>query len=445
MSERVMPPMASKSMAVGPRIDRPNCDRSPATLRAAQFFLPLFAGDSSHLTPFFSTASPETLSEGFSASEGDAVVRGATTPDVALVTGPEESLRRVLREIVRLRLSRGERIAIVTPDEEATADIRLLLSGLDPHDPTRNGHVKVGEAAARQRISILRPSLEAYRSGQWWRLGYWKARRHPEWIGELADLEKALGSLSHSHLGNGKHSPEARILFGAPEPSSAGGTLTLLVWQAERIARDRFLDAATPASAWIMFGRLLPGDDDSVLAQLWPTCARAHWDRDGNRLRCRLKWISAADRAGLCEEPLADAADIVLRFSQTEDGATELAEITFPGETTLSQAKAFVAQNLDRWPVDLNPAALSWSDQAGQVVACLGCQNRHQPISVPTESGVHELIAQRDDAAGDRLPWFTCGFTFDRAAGWDRPKAETWLRERLVDHASRRAVRVESN
>jgi hypothetical protein len=51
-------------------------------------------------------------------------------------------------------------------------------------------------------------------------------------------------------------------------------------------------------------------------------------------------------------------------------------------------------------------------------------------VPVPLEEGVRELVAPHP--AGDRgTPWHTCALQFDRAAGWDRDRAERWVQERL--------------
>jgi len=59
--------------------------------------------------------------------------------------------------------------------------------------------------------------------------------------------------------------------------------------------------------------------------------------------------------------------------------------------------------------------------------------------------GVCELVGQRTgDGAGGAAPWFTAALEFSRAAGWDRPKAEAWVRTHVGRHGPARTIRLDT-
>src|SRR5262249_23650061 len=98
----------------------------------------------------------------------------------------------------------------------------------------------------------------------------------------------------------------------------------------------------------------------------------------------------------------------------------------------------FVARQLELWPIDLDPSLLQWKEDSVQLLACTHCHKRHEAMPVEVEPGVREMITAGAD--GD-LPWENCGLGLGRSAGWTRPAAEEWVRQRFSK--SSRTVSVE--
>jgi hypothetical protein len=216
----------------------------------------------------------------------------------------------------------------------------------------------------------------------------------------------------------------------------------VLVPDANHFTKTELREALSPGQSWILLGSTqCYNGHNNAFADLWRVLHRETWTREGDRLCCRLLFIADDKRHELSCESVADAPEIELRIHQPAGGAPQLAEVVFPPETTLHQAKDFIARHLDEWPIELSAVGLRWSESPEQVVACAGCQNRHTALPAEPEPGVRELIAERP-ATVDTLPWFTCGFEFDRAAGWNREKAQQWVGAKLAGRDLGRTARL---
>src|SRR4029077_17391875 len=101
------------------------------------------------------------------------------------------------------------------------------------------------------------------------------------------------------------------------------------------------------SNSWSAPARLRPGVFQRLSRHL-------HWDawvRDGGRLVCRLRPVSASQRSSLACEPLADRPEVELRIQATADGVPQLAEVAFPPDIGLPAAKAFLFRELGEAPI----------------------------------------------------------------------------------------------
>lgn len=354
--------------------------------RARAVFEPLWAGRSDHLDGVAARPIRAPRPE-VQLSDRPAVFAALQSPDVCLIEASEpHSAARVAAGIVKAAADAGENILVSAPTRGAAQRL---------------------EAASGGFACIPQPPMKR----AWWNPATW-------WSSPA---------------------PAARVPIIVP-PAAAGTKLwdCVLVLDSHLLERPTLLDAASLGRRWVLIGSTSAAVD-SAFAGLWSALDRGQWAREGERLCCRLCAVDPRHRGRLTTEPLADAPDIELRIDQAPGEDPRLAEVVFPAGTTLAAAKVFIGQTLDEWPIDVDPAALVWSESESAVQACLGCSQRHAPLAAEITPGVRELLAERP---GQPVPWFTCGFTFDRAAGWDRPRAESWLRERLAGRPLGRAVSV---
>jgi hypothetical protein len=175
-----------------------------------------------------------------------------------------------------------------------------------------------------------------------------------------------------------------------------------------------------------------------------------HWDawvRDGGRLVCRLRPVSPSQRPSLACEPLADRPEVELRIQAATDGVPQLAEVAFPPDTGLPAAKAFLFRELGEAPIPAPCAAPRW-EETPDIVHCALFETDGVTTAIAHRAdlsgGVTELVGQRLGDGGGAAPWFTAALEFTRAAGWDRPKAETWVRTHVGRHGPARTIRLDT-
>lgn len=253
----------------------------------------------------------------------------------------------------------------------------------------------------------------------------------------------------------------------------------LLLEEAHEVREAEFLAAARRARRWALIGEptpepvnptgrdappsggrfsgpLRPGGPASgtpatlragFFQQLW---RHLHWDawvRDGGRLVCRLRPVSASQRSSLACEPLADRPEVELRIQAAADSVPQLAEVAFPPDVGLPAAKAFLFRELGEAPIPAPCAAPRW-EETPDAVRCALFETDGVTTGVAHRAelggGVCELVGQRTGEGGGAAPWFTAGLEFTRAVGWDRPKAETWVRTHVGRHGPARTIRLDT-
>src|SRR5207249_4248661 len=160
-----------------------------------------------------------------------------------------------------------------------------------------------------------------------------------------------------------------------------------------------------------------------------PSRSPAAWVQEGDRICCRLRPVAAEQRRWLESERVADSPEIELRILAMPRVRPVLAEVMFPPAMSVHQAKEYLYRELQEFPVQAPGRCLNWCEEADRVVLRLAATPTADATAVPLEQGVREWVGTADHDAG--AFWHTCRMEFDRAAGWDRERAETWVQNHL--------------
>ena len=166
---------------------------------------------------------------------------------------------------------------------------------------------------------------------------------------------------------------------------------------------------------WNRLWQALGGD-----AGYWPYT----WQRDQGRLVCQLMPLTAEDRQHLESEGLADACDIELRILHRPRTRPCLAQVIFPPHGTFEQAFTFMVREVQEFPLEPLGRTGWWSEDAQTWCWHLGPSAPRIHAWLELEPGFR-LGTVADEHCSDATR--VARIEFDKTAGWDRSKAETWL------------------
>lgn len=204
--------------------------------------------------------------------------------------------------------------------------------------------------------------------------------------------------------------------------------------RAELLPEAEFARLSRLAARWLFVGDASaapprPGrrGDGTFFARAAAALDREPWVPEGPRYVCRLLPLAPAARRALTREPLADRPEIELRFV-ADEAEPVLAEIAFPAELPVPDAKAFLYGELNE--VRLRPlGAPVWHElEVNWPAAGDG------GAWVALEAGVRERVVGSGAAA------FTAAVSFDAAHGWTAERAAEWLAAHLPPPGSRFAA-----
>jgi hypothetical protein len=139
-------------------------------------------------------------------------------------------------------------------------------------------------------------------------------------------------------------------------------------------------------------------------------------------------------RQWLEREPVADFPDVELRILAQPRKPSYLAEVVFPAEYTIHQAKMYIVTQLEETPVTPSASCLRWDEHTDRVILRLADRRLTNVIPLALEKGVNEIVGTvplEAEPNGGPSNWQSCCLEFERAAGWDRERAEEWVRRRL--------------
>lgn len=155
------------------------------------------------------------------------------------------------------------------------------------------------------------------------------------------------------------------------------------------------------------------------------------WEREGDRIRCRLRAVAPERRHWLESERVADAPDVELRILTGPGSRPVLAEVVFPGDMTVARAKEFLYRELEEPTVEPAGFCPAWSETPERLTFSLG--DEAEADRAELEPGLWEVLTSARQPGNGRLgdAWRTARMEFARAAGWDRGRAEDWVERRL--------------
>lgn len=169
------------------------------------------------------------------------------------------------------------------------------------------------------------------------------------------------------------------------------------------------------------------------------------WFLENKRLCCRLRPVLHEQRQWIESECVADFPEIELRILALPMMAPVLAEVVFPPSMSIYKAKEYIYKELEELALWAPGQSLCWVEEPDKLVLRMADASWKNAAPLVLEPGVREFVvtlpANADLSATQR--WFTCGIEFDREAGWDRPRAETWIHHHLGVHDLGRTARFD--
>jgi hypothetical protein len=159
------------------------------------------------------------------------------------------------------------------------------------------------------------------------------------------------------------------------------------------------------------------------------------WIQEDGRWCCRLRPLAADQRRQLESERVADSPEIELRILVQPGRSPTLAEVVFPPSMSIGQAKRYIFHELAELPIQALGHAYRWREEDDRLVVQLSDLPATAAVPVSLAEGVHETVCLAHPEGNGESRWSatapTCCLEFDRRLGWDRTKAQEWLRRHL--------------
>src|SRR5262249_9796511 len=105
-----------------------------------------------------------------------------------------------------------------------------------------------------------------------------------------------------------------------------------------------------------------------------------------------------------------------------------LVEIVFPRGQGILESKEFAYRELEHLALDATGKGLHWSEQAGHLTVRLSPVQSQRYCCIEVAPGAEERVYFVKCEEPNAGRWITERLSFDRTQGWDRKKAESWLR-----------------
>jgi hypothetical protein len=133
--------------------------------------------------------------------------------------------------------------------------------------------------------------------------------------------------------------------------------------------------------------------------------------------------LCAEDRQHLENEGLADAPDIELGILHRPSTRPCLAQVTFGPNCAFADAFAFMVREVQEFPLQPLGRTGWWREDDRRVCRQLGPANGRVHAWLDIEAGLRLGAIADDGGDATRI----ASIEFDKAAGWDRAKADAWL------------------
>jgi hypothetical protein len=270
--------------------------------------------------------------------------------------------------------------------------------------------------------------------------------------------------------------------FGGAGPDPVRFDL-LVLEEAEQVTESEFLNVARRAARWVLVGqpgsegdeapapsgqperaaqpvagrappRLPPALRPGFFQRLWrhlhcdPRTLPYAWVQEKDRLCCQLRPVTPEQSQWLESERVADFPEIELRILAQPRCEPRLAEVVFPASMSITQAKAYIFNELAELPVRALGHSLRWVEEADRVLLHLAPVPLPGALPVVLQPGLREMVAPAGAGGEGHSPagreaWQTCCLEFEHCAGWQRPRAEEWVRQHLGLRDLGRTVRLD--
>jgi hypothetical protein len=214
-----------------------------------------------------------------------------------------------------------------------------------------------------------------------------------------------------------------------------------------RAPSDTAVGPAEPNSAYRQGnGRRAKPPAPGFFQRLWPQlhCDPSRlpykWQREADgRLCCRLRTVSPDQQRWIETERVADHPDVELRIvappRATHSTADSfLAEVVFPQSVSLLEAKSYVFRELQEVAVHARFPQARWLEVPDRLVLALAddTESPEHVSAMDLAPGVREVVAfSINGRPSGTEDWVTRAVEFDRAAGWERDRAEAWAARHL--------------
>jgi hypothetical protein len=176
-------------------------------------------------------------------------------------------------------------------------------------------------------------------------------------------------------------------------------------------------------------------------ASLWERLYHDTWTLEGDRLCCRLHPVG--NRRFLENEILADRPDVELRILNPRKGNPVLAEVLFPSRLPLAAAQELLFHELGEAPSPSSTRAGRWENGSDRIAFRVNAGAGAPPDrAISLGQGVLVRLA---DSPPDSNCRSEIAVEFSRGDGWDRPKAEAWLKRHFLPRDVGRTCRLEVN
>jgi hypothetical protein len=270
--------------------------------------------------------------------------------------------------------------------------------------------------------------------------------------------------------------------FGEAGPDPVRFDL-LVLEEAEQVTESEFLNVARRAARCVLVGqpgsegdespassapperaarpvagrappRLPPALRPGFFPRLWrhlhcdPRRLPYAWVQEKDGLCCQLRPVTPEQSQWLESERVADFPEIELRILAQPRCEPRLAEVVFPASMSITQAKAYIFNELAELPVRAPGHSLRWVEEADRLLLHLAPAPLPGALSVVLQPGLREMVAPagtgwEGDGTAGREAWQTCCLEFEHSAGWQRPRAEEWVRQHLGLRDLGRTVRFD--
>src|SRR5262249_11483022 len=120
-------------------------------------------------------------------------------------------------------------------------------------------------------------------------------------------------------------------------------------------------------------------------------------------------------------EAVADRPEIELRILLEPNGVPQLAEVVFPTQMGIADAKCFVFEQLGEAPLGGTGSDGGGHESAEAVTLDLAEAPGAVLSAVALCAGIREIVGASDDG------WTTCALQFASSAGWSRETAAQWV------------------